>query len=222
MDTMNLNPENKWIDWKDAEKEDFVHYKNRVEVIFKPVYRELAMQVIDDYKITKGVCIDIGAGTGGFGIEIAKISDLKVYAVDIKEEMIASIQEKIKKEGLLEKLIPKFGDIHNLPFDDNFADLIVSRGSFHFWRDKKRAFLEIHRVLKKGGVGFIGGGFGRDKKVREKAMKRHEETYKSIHDRSFYENLKIRYEELNEILKDVPDSNIIFDESGLWVEIKKT
>jgi len=219
---MNLNPENKWIDWKDAEKEDFVRYKNRVEVIFKPVYRELAREVIDNYKITNGVCIDIGAGTGGFGIEIAKISDLKVYTVDIKEEMIALIKEKIKKEGLLENVIPKLGDVHNLPFDDNFADLIVSRGSFHFWRDKKRAFLEIYRVLKKGGIGFIGGGFGKNKKIRERAMALQEKSFREATGGGFHETLKIRYAEIKEILKEEQDFNIIFDESGLWVEIKKT
>jgi len=211
------------VDWRNVSPEHINHFRETAENIFAPVYKVLAKQVIDDYGVTGGICIDIGSGTGGFGSEIAKISGLKVYALDIKEEMIEIMKEKIEKEKLTARVIPKLGDVHNLPFDDNFADLVVSRGSFHFWRDKRRAFLEIHRVLKIGGVGFIGGGFGRDKEVRKKAMRLHEETYRDVHEgRDFYENLKIKYMELKEILKGAQDFNIIFDESGLWVEIKKT
>ncbi|ODS38936.1 hypothetical protein BEH94_06245 [Candidatus Altiarchaeales archaeon WOR_SM1_SCG] len=211
------------MDWKNVSSEHINHFKETAENIFAPVYRVLARQVIEDYGITKGVCVDIGSGTGGFACEIAKISNLKVYAVDIKEEMLEIMKEKIEKEKLAGRVIPRSGDVHNIPFNSNFADLVVSRGSFHFWRDKKKAFSEIHRVLKIGGVGFIGGGFGRDEKVRKEAMRLHEETYRGVHGgRNFHENLKARYMELKEILKDMQDFKITFDESGLWVEIKKT
>jgi SAM-dependent methyltransferase len=42
---------------------------------------------------------------------------------------------------------------------DNYADVIVSRGSFWLWPDKVKAFAEIRRVLKPGGVAYIGRGF---------------------------------------------------------------
>jgi len=45
-----------------------------------------------------------------------------------------------------------------LPFRDNYANMVVSRGSFQFWDNKKRAFAEIYRVLKPGGSAFIGRG----------------------------------------------------------------
>jgi len=216
------NENEDYMDWKNVSSEHINHFKETAENIFAPVYRVLARQVIEDYGITRGVCIDIGSGTGGFAYEIAKISDLVVYAVDIRDEMLEIMKEKIEKEKLAGRVIPRSGDVHNLPFNSNFADLVVSRGSFHFWRDKKRAFSEIHRVLKIGCVGFIGGGFGRDEEVRKKAMRLHEETYRDVHGRNFHENLKARYMEIKEILNDTQDFKIIFDESGLWVEIKKT
>jgi ubiquinone/menaquinone biosynthesis C-methylase UbiE len=57
-----------------------------------------------------------------------------------------------------------------MPFPDNFADLIVSRGSVFFWEDKVGAFEEIYRVLKPNGRTYIGGGFG-TAELREKVMR---------------------------------------------------
>jgi len=38
---------------------------------------------------------------------------------------------------------------------DNYVDVIVSRGSFHFWEHRKKSFSEIYRVLKPGRFAFI-------------------------------------------------------------------
>ena len=209
-------------DWKNISSGHISNFKETAETIFAPVYKVLARQVIHDYKISEGVCVDIGSGTGGFACEIAKISDMTVYALDIRNEMVELMKGKIKEENLTGRVIPKIGDVHALPFDCGFADLIVSRGSFHFWSDKRKAFSEIYRVLKRGGIGFVGGGFGRDEDVRKKAVKLHEEAFRNMNSgRGFDETLKIRYDELHAILRNLPDFKIIFDESGLWVEIRK-
>ncbi|MCK5683684.1 class I SAM-dependent methyltransferase [bacterium] len=213
----------KWIDWEKVDPDAIMSYKEISEKIFAPVYKVLAKQVVDDYGIDIGTGIDIGAGTGGFACEIAKITRLKIFALDKRKEMIKFMEKRIENENLTGRVIPESGDAHKLPFDENYADLIVSRGSFQFWRDKSKVFSEIHRVLKIGGIGFIGGGFGKDKKVREKAMRLHEKIYKSINNgRNFKENLNLRYSEIGKILNNQNDFRINFDESGLWVVIKKS
>ncbi len=53
------------------------------------------------------------------------------------------------------------GDAQNLPFRSNFADLVVSRGSVFFWPDQLAGVMEAYRILKPGGVAFLGGGFSR-------------------------------------------------------------
>ena len=47
------------------------------------------------------------------------------------------------------------GDVGNLPFQDNYFDIVLSMNGFHAFPDKDKAFKEIYRVLKKGGF-FIG------------------------------------------------------------------
>jgi len=80
-------------------------------------------------------------------------------------------------------------------------------------------FKEAHRVLKKGGIGLIGGGFGRY--VTEEELNR----MKSLRDRSLKENAKAYNSPdiLKENIKKANISNfrIIYDKAGLWAEIKK-
>jgi SAM-dependent methyltransferase len=67
-----------------------------------------------------------------------------------------------------------FADAQALPFRDNYADVVVSRGSFPFWEDKRLGFAEVYRVLKPGGVAYIGRGFSENLPV---------ETARTIRDR---------------------------------------
>jgi len=42
-----------------------------------------------------------------------------------------------------------------------FADLVVSRNSLFEWPDKMAGLREAYRILKHGGVAYMGGGFPR-------------------------------------------------------------
>jgi len=53
-----------------------------------PVYPVLARQIVDDYGITTGICLDIGTGPGYLGLEIAKITKVIVYLADIDEKVL--------------------------------------------------------------------------------------------------------------------------------------
>ncbi len=126
-----------------------------------PVYPLIAQQVVDDYGITEGICLDIGTGPGYVGIELAKITELEMYFVDDKQEALVKAEQNVSKGGLDNILHFTKADVCDLPFEDAFADLVVSRGSLWFWSDQVKGLQEIHRVLKAGGVAFAGGGLGR-------------------------------------------------------------
>jgi len=128
---------------------------------FAPVYPALAKQIVDDTGISEGVCVELGCGSGALGLALLKITKLVVYAVDINPYAVAIAQRNAVEAGLSTRFYPMLGDALNLPFKDGFADLVVSRGMIPFIKEKSIVFKEAYRVLKSGGVAYIGGGFSR-------------------------------------------------------------
>lgn len=126
-----------------------------------PVYPLIAQQIVDDYAVTQGICLDIGTGPGHIGIELARITDLEIYFVDLKREALAKAAENVSACGLDNIVHFLESDVCLLPFQDQFADLVVSRGSLWFWADQVKGLQEIHRVLKPGAIAMVGGGMGR-------------------------------------------------------------
>jgi len=194
-------------------------FDKKVKENFMPAIISTAKQIIEDYDVLQGVCVDVGCGTAVFAIELCRHSKLKIYALE-KEKAINEVAHlNIEKEQLTDRIIPILGDAHDLPFEDEFADFVISRGSYHCWGDKVRVFKEIYRVLKKGGIGFVGGGFGRY--VTEEELNR----MKSLRDRSLKEgaNAYSSPDKLREIIykAGISDFRIIYDKAGLWAEIRK-
>ena len=129
--------------------------------LFKNVYRLLARQIYGDFGINEGVCIDVGSGPCGLSIELAKITDLQFFALDIDPAVFPIARRKLNEARLMHRFSLVTGDAQNMPFKDGLADLIISRGSFLFWDDQVAGFREVYRVLKPGGIAFVGGGMGR-------------------------------------------------------------
>ena len=145
-------------DYDKIDGEKAQEFDNKVMKNFAKAFPAVARQVFQTCGILEGICVEIGAGTGRLTIELAKQSNLQIYALEIAPAMFARGKENIKKMGLNDRIKPVLGDAHEMPFDDKFADLIVSRGSYHYWIDKPVVFKEIFRVLKPDGVAFYRSG----------------------------------------------------------------
>ncbi len=194
-------------------------FDKKVKENFMPTVISTVKQIIEDYGVLEGIGIDVGCGTAVFAIELCKHSKLKLYALE-KEKAISEVARmNIEKERLTDRIIPVLGDAHNLPFENEFADFIISRGSYHCWEDKVRVFKEIYQVLKKGGIAFVGGGFGRY--ITAEELKK----IKPLRDRSLGEGVKA-YSSPDKLKKiivnaNIPNYRIISSETDLWAEIKK-
>jgi len=130
-------------------------------MVLQPMYPLLIQQFVDDYKLMDGVALDIGVGPGWLGMELAKITDMKIVFLDIS---LVSLHEARSNFEMLEvDNAASFiqADVHDIPLDDNYADFIMSRGSIWFWEKPEKGLQEIYRILKPGGVAIVGGGLGR-------------------------------------------------------------
>jgi len=109
--------------------------------------------------IRDGICIDVGCGTGHLDVELAKRSNFKIIGLDIDPDMKPLFEKKIGEAGLQDRLSFVVGDAQEMPFPDDYADVIVSRGTLTFIPDIGKCLRDVDRVLKPGGVAFLGGRY---------------------------------------------------------------
>jgi len=129
-----------------------------------PVYAPLAEQIVTDFHLAdkEGTGIDVGSGPGTLIIELAKRTPMHWINADINPHVFPHFARLADAHGLGHRVSMVRADAQNLPFRDDYADVIVSRGSYHFWQNRKQGFREIYRVLKPGAVAYVGRGFSRD------------------------------------------------------------
>ena len=193
-----------------------------------PVYAPLAEQIVADFSLRnkEGIGIDLGSGPGTLILELCKrTTRLHWINADINPHFFPHFYEQAQKQGFGHRVSAVFADACDLPFRDNYADIIVSRGSFPFWQDKTRAFSEIYRVLKPGAVAYIGRGFSRNLPVATARNIRAKQGKKMKYD------VDKAAEELQEIMKKLKiqewkihrpnpsgSDNVNY---GIWIEFHK-
>ncbi|MBP7585696.1 MAG: class I SAM-dependent methyltransferase, partial [Spirochaetes bacterium] len=116
-----------------------VEYDKKFRARYSRAFPVLARDILRQAKVDRGICVDMGCGPGYLGLAIAKNSAMTVHSLDILPEMIGLVKKYSAEEKLAHRVHPVVGDVHNLPYGDGFADLVVSRGSLPFWRDKRKA-----------------------------------------------------------------------------------
>jgi SAM-dependent methyltransferase len=149
--------------------------------ILQPVYGPLAEQIVSDFDLAKakGVGIDLGSGPGDLIVELCRRTlYLHWINADINPRFFPGFIQKASASGFESRVSAIYADAQKLPFRDDYAQIVVSRGSFQFWKDQTEAFKEIYRVLKPGGVAFVGRGFSENlpvevaRKIRDGQDKR--------------------------------------------------
>lgn len=145
---------------------DFYRYDENHR--FAVMYPLLARQIVDDFGIRQGRCLDVGTGSGAVIIELAKVTDLEMVGLDAKAEILAMAEENVRYHGLSpDRFRFLEADVTAMPVPDGSVDLLLSRGSIPFWDDHVAAFKEIYRVMAPGGAGMVGCGFSRYQPIEE-------------------------------------------------------
>jgi len=156
------------------------------------------------------------------GIEIVKITQLEVLLLDTEKNLLIGGLRNAEHFRVRERISAIQADVHNLPFRPDSLNLIVSRGSIPFWKDRIKAFKEIYRVLAANGVAFIGGGLPKNlpEKLRKNLEKRIKDFFSSPRGRKYSPPERWR---LHEWLKKagISQFKIIKGCPGRWIEIIK-
>lgn len=95
------------------------------------------------------IAADLGCGSGFFTVPLSQ-KVKKVYGIDVQEEMLQFLEQKIRKLKIknIELLLSKENEI---PLEDESVDLLVSVNTLHEFDDKERMIEEMRRTLKPGG-----------------------------------------------------------------------
>jgi len=144
---------NKWENFDiDKLKKRIQNFEPIIDCMLKDTMIEKPMNILD-----------IGTGPGTLPIAIInkynKKSNLKIYAIDPSSVSISIAIKLAKKFGYEDLVFFKKGKFEEIPFPNNFFDLIISNASFNLCVDKKKAIDEIKRVIKKQGMIIIADCF---------------------------------------------------------------
>jgi SAM-dependent methyltransferase len=100
--------------------------------------------------------LELGAGTGYFSLNLLQAGVLgSATCTDISPGMVETLESNAQRLGL--DVDARVADAEDLPFDDASFDLVFGHAVLHHLPDLDRAWREIHRVLKPGGVAVFAG-----------------------------------------------------------------
>jgi len=128
----------------DKTAERFAEYMKK----YPELYENLAGVVKRFVKNKNPVIVDLGVGPGLLSKAILKeIPNANIIGIDPNKKMLNLAKQNVSSDSFKAKI----GSTENIPVDDDFADIVVSRFSLSYWNDPKKSFSEIYRILKKDG-----------------------------------------------------------------------
>jgi ubiquinone/menaquinone biosynthesis C-methylase UbiE len=134
----------------------------RVNHLWSKIYPYLASHVMEYYGRSHGEVLELGPFSGGMSIELAGLHPgLCITIATHDSRVVDSLRKEIQGAGLTQKVEVTWSALDELVFADSFFDLVLFRGAYFFLDEEGKILREIYRILKKEGLAFIGGGYGR-------------------------------------------------------------
>lgn len=109
--------------------------------------------ILEVASIRPSAVLDVACGTGDSTIALAKAlpEDCLITGVDISENMLAVMREKVASEGLEDRVYAETGDAEALRFPDGGFDAVTCDFGVRNFEDLEKGIKEMLRVLRPGG-----------------------------------------------------------------------
>ena len=99
-----------------------------------------------------GRLLEVPVGTGVLSLPgYRELDGADIFCLDYSNKMLDAAKERADQMNL--RGVKFFqGDVADLPFAENFFDVVLSVNGFHVFPDKISAWAETYRVLRRGGI----------------------------------------------------------------------
>jgi len=123
------------------------------EGFLSPGGAEEVREIVRDIDLAQKTVLDIGFGTAGPAITLAReLGAGQVVGVDVEEPLHRRAKAIVDAAGLSERIDLRLVEPGPLPFGDASFDVVFSKDSIIHIPDKGALFAEVRRVLKPGGT----------------------------------------------------------------------
>lgn len=109
---------------------DYHHIAYQGLEVANPVTMEAVLATAERSRLSEGArVLDIGAGTGGVSVELARRFGYQVHAIERDPVMVAHIDAAVRKAGLEDRVTPVEGTAPQILDALSPADMMVAMGS---------------------------------------------------------------------------------------------
>ena len=123
-----------------------------------PLY--LLEELCSNLKLEPGMMVlDMGCGKGLTSVFLAKEFGVTVFANDLWIDASENMQ-RFETAGVADKVFPIHAEAHNLPFANDFFDVLISIDSYHYYGTDEQYFpCTFSKLVKPGGqIGVVVPG----------------------------------------------------------------
>jgi SAM-dependent methyltransferase len=133
--------------WNGPGGRGWVEAQELVDQVFKP-FEDLLVEAVS--AVTGGQVLDVGCGTGGTTLAMARLLGAKggCTGIDISDPMIAAARVRAERESSPARFIRADAQTH--AFEPESFDMILSRFGVTFFDDPVRAFANLRRAARDG------------------------------------------------------------------------
>lgn len=104
--------------------------------------------------------LDVGSGTGGPAIHMARVSGCEMTGVEVNDVGIEVAHRLVRGAGMEDRVRFVKADGMAMPFPDDSFDIAISMNVMNVFADKVAMFREVRRLLRPGGTwAFLSGTF---------------------------------------------------------------